>query len=427
MKICERVLSVCDGENTNIVKNDLVKEGILKKNEGGSGINSRKRLHEEQPMRVVLGDRSNKIFKLKEEQNNFLGLPEPPNYIQQEEIRNSVKRKRISSTSANSNHKKVKLDLDEDDTSEIDEKPIMMKTLKTTKDLYGCLFPNTAKPDLDEVFKEDRFHRLLEKEKDLPTSPVIEYLSPMKETELKIRRQCQCGIINIIMDRFHYRSETGLLAMAIFDDCWRQRIVNQDNSKKIAITSVYIAAKYEEVRPLCIDDLNRYVSPVFSKDDIVRTEVTILNAIDFNVVRPLSIEICRCFAFGLTYPEKGNFILDYICFVVAADYRTAHIRPSTIASCAIIIASEIFNIALGNKCLSLIKKITKDDFSKILPEICKVVIDTLSAFTNSETNRKSNEINSTFDKKKYDKSTRYFYTKLPQLIGFYEDIIGKSE
>lgn len=112
---------------------------------------------------------------------------------------------------------------------------------------------------------------------------------------------------------------------------------------------------------------------------------------------------------------------------MAADNKTAHLKPSTIASCAVIIACELFNISPGNNRILLMKEITKDNLCKVLPLICEVVIDYVQLFTNGGRNKTYNIINIIFDKKRYGKLTSYFYSKLPKLLGFYEDLTEKSE
>ncbi|CEF67539.1 Cyclin, N-terminal domain and Cyclin-like domain-containing protein [Strongyloides ratti] len=427
MKLRSRITNDSGKEKTNNVKNVLIKENTTENVQGDDNFcNKRKRLHEDRSKRHVLGERESKLARSKEQQTDVYSKPKSSKYCWQTEGRNSTKRKRISSVSSSNDHKKLKLALDMNDVDKVQECPIEKK-LKTTEDLYGFLFSNTIKKDAEGVFDEDRLHTLLEKEKYLPTSSIADCSPASTEVDLNSRSYYQYVIVGFAMDKFHFRSETGLLAMTIFDDCWRLNLVNSNNYSLMILASVYIAAKYEETELPAIDDFSKYVFPSHTIDDITKTEIFILNAINFNLVRPLSIEISRYFALNLAYPEKGNFILDYICFVVAADNKTAHLKPSTIASCAVIIACELFNISPGNNRILLMKEITKDNLCKVLPLICEVVIDYVQLFTNGGRNKTYNIINIIFDKKRYGKLTSYFYSKLPKLLGFYEDLTEKSE
>uniref|UniRef100_A0A0K0EJY5 Cyclin N-terminal domain-containing protein n=1 Tax=Strongyloides stercoralis TaxID=6248 RepID=A0A0K0EJY5_STRER len=425
MKLRSQNFVTTGKKEINIVKNDLSKENIVEGIQSNITFsNGRKRLCEEKINRHLLGVRENKIAKLEEHQmlvSNKKSTPEVGQPI--EVLPSKSKRKRIPSTSNSTDLKKIRLSLEVNDVDKGVEHYSPRKISKTTKELYGFLFTSTQREDIEVVFVEDRLYTLLEKEAYLLTSPIVDIsLSPNGEG-LQQRCYYQYAIVKLVMERFHFQSSTGLLAMSIFDDCWRRGLVTSSNCRAITIVSVYIAAKYEEVMLPSIDDLLMCIYPYHTRNDIIETEILILNAIDFNVIRPLSLEIGRYFSIDLKYPEKGNFILDYICFVTAADNKTAHLKPSTIASCAVIITCELLNISPGNQRLLLMKEVTENGLQKFLPLICQVVIDYLQLFINAERDQKSNTINIIFDKKRYNRSTKYLYSKLPQLIGFYEDLV----
>uniref|UniRef100_A0A0N5A5L7 CYCLIN domain-containing protein n=1 Tax=Parastrongyloides trichosuri TaxID=131310 RepID=A0A0N5A5L7_PARTI len=441
MKLRSRVVSDNNTKRSSIVKDDNAKN--IEKNAGeGTQLRKRQLNQSKNDENINLSEKENaKVIKLdiiKNETEDVVQskISDKKVNVTPQEKRTSTKRKRTASPSDNS-HKKSKFDeesfKDTDTCTSITKDDTLSTRSTSPQELYGFLYINTNSNDIDDVFVEDRLHNLLEKEKYLPTSPVLkkENDSPhsYKRLHEKTRQNYQCIIVHISKDKFAFRSETTSLAMAIYDDCWRYRLVDASNSKILAIASLYIATKYEEVKIPAIEDFAKQVSNDCTRDDVSKAEVDILKLIDFNVIRPLSVEISRNFAIGLKYPSIGSLVLDYICFSVAADNSTAHLKPSLVASCAVIIACEIFNIKPDSDRLHLMRNISGNDFDKFLPIVCEVIINNINSYIppSNDVNIKNNGINATFDRSKFLKATRYLNSRVTQLVGFLETLHGKCE
>lgn len=56
--------------------------------------------------------------------------------------------------------------------------------------------------------------------------------------------------------------------------------------QQVGVTCLFIASKYEEIHPPEIRDLVYITDRSSSRDDILETEISILNALDFAVSKP---------------------------------------------------------------------------------------------------------------------------------------------
>ncbi len=96
--------------------------------------------------------------------------------------------------------------------------------------------------------------------------------------------------------KFKYLPETLYLAVAYID----KFLLSQSNlSKKslqlLGITTLHIAGKYEEIYPPELKHLIRVTDHAITKQDVLRTEFKILNALNFSMTFPTTLRFLERF------------------------------------------------------------------------------------------------------------------------------------
>ena len=94
-----------------------------------------------------------------------------------------------------------------------------------------------------------------------------------------------CSWIFEVCSRFHFRLETGFMALNIIDRIAGIRTMRIDDFPLLGTTSLFMAAKYEEIRVPCLEDFVHLLSCKYriSKQAILRLESTLLILLDFRL------------------------------------------------------------------------------------------------------------------------------------------------
>lgn len=169
--------------------------------------------------------------------------------------------------------------------------------------------------------------------------------------------------------------ETFILSVNILDRYLNLIPIKDKEIKLLAVTSLFIASKYEEIYP---DDINSLVKASyneFSKEEILKMEIQILSTLnyDINNFSPLRflesyLLLCRINKDSYTY-KLSLFLLDACMF----SYRILKFKASNLAAAIVYLA---LNLSINNRDINnnntinvnknIIKKssnIFKDDYS----------------------------------------------------------------
>lgn len=84
--------------------------------------------------------------------------------------------------------------------------------------------------------------------------------------------------------KFKMRMETLFIAISIMDKYLEKNHIRKEIFQLVATTSLFIAAKYEEIYPPSLDDFVYICADTYTKPDIIEMESLILDELQFGLV-----------------------------------------------------------------------------------------------------------------------------------------------
>lgn len=133
--------------------------------------------------------------------------------------------------------------------------------------------------------------------------------------------------------------ETVHLAVNIFDRYLS--LVDVENRKTlylVAVTSLFLAYKYEEVVPLEVDDCIRLTRRGFTRQHIIDMEVDILSTLQFSLNTATSYKFLKRFLYIAMANKKMKYAATYYLEKILMKHDALEYRPSLLAAGACCLA-----------------------------------------------------------------------------------------
>lgn len=143
---------------------------------------------------------------------------------------------------------------------------------------------------------------------------------------------------------------------------------------------MFIAAKYEEVYPPVMDDFVKVCDNLYPKRDIIKMEMSILKALEFELGRPLPLHFLRRFSKAAHADTVIHNIAKYLMELCLMEYQCAHWNPSLVAATALYISLKIVDSA--NKwtdTLVYYSQYTEEQLKPHVTTLCNIIIKTPSS------------------------------------------------
>ena len=173
------------------------------------------------------------------------------------------------------------------------------------------------------------------------TSNYITRLQP--EINIKMRTILINWLIGVHY-RFHLLDETLFICVKILDLYLSQKTIERKNLQLLGITSLFIAAKYEEIYPPKAKNLIYMTDNAFTKEEMLKMENDILKVLNFNVGFPTSLRFLEYYGNVLNLDKKNFYRVYYINELSLIDYNLIKFYPSLIACCCLYINLNINNM-----------------------------------------------------------------------------------
>nr|AAL05452.1 cyclin B [Patiria pectinifera] len=194
-------------------------------------------------------------------------------------------------------------------------------------------------PQLCSEYVNDIYHymRHLEREFKVRT----DYMAMQEITE-RMRTILIDWLVQVHL-RFHLLQETLFLTIQILDRYLEVQAVSKTKLQLVGVTSMLIAAKYEEMYPPEIGDFVYITDNAYSKAQIRAMECNILRKLDFNLGKPLCIHFLRrCSKAGGVDGHKHT-LSKYIMELTLPEYSFVKYDPSEIAAAALCLSTKILD------------------------------------------------------------------------------------
>lgn len=142
--------------------------------------------------------------------------------------------------------------------------------------------------------------------------------------------------------KFRLLPETLFLAVNIFDRYMSQRDTELAKIQLIGVSSLFIAAKIEEVFCPSIGNFS-YITDAYSEEEILRAERHILKVLNFKVAYPNPMNFLRRISKADNYDISTRTLGKYLLEIGLFDQRLLKYRPSELAGAAMFLARRILD------------------------------------------------------------------------------------
>lgn len=162
-----------------------------------------------------------------------------------------------------------------------------------------------------------------------------DYLKDQKIFTPKVRQR----LINWCMEihsQLRLLPETLYMTIAVIDRFFdRVQVKHQSQVQLVAVGATLIASKYEEIYPPEVADLMHLTQNAYTRREIMRAEINILEQLEFNLGKPIPLAFLRRFSKAAHCDTKMHSMAKYLMELSLSEYECCHWKPSFLAAAAL--------------------------------------------------------------------------------------------
>jgi len=144
-----------------------------------------------------------------------------------------------------------------------------------------------------------------------------------------------------VQQKYKLKAETLFLAINLLDRYLEQKPVARRFLQLVGVTSLLIAAKFEEVYPPAINEFVYVTDKAYSKEDVIKMEVAILGALDFKICKPTPMHFLERYQSVNGCSEAHRDLAQYLLELTLVDYNMIKYSPSRLAAAAVLLSNKL--------------------------------------------------------------------------------------
>lgn len=141
--------------------------------------------------------------------------------------------------------------------------------------------------------------------------------------------------------KYKLKAETLFLAVSITDRYLELQVTARRNLQLIGITSMLIAAKFEEIHPPNMNDFVYVTDKAYTKDEIVKMEVLILGTLDFKICTSTATMFLDRYQRVNGCTESHRDLAQFLLELTLVDYNMVKYSPSHLAAAAVLLSNKL--------------------------------------------------------------------------------------
>jgi len=254
---------------------------------------------------------------------------------------------------------------------------------------------------------------------------IYEYMRFM-EREQAVKKDYLNGRIGVILPKmrsvlvewlvevhqqFSLLQETLYLSVCILD---RYMQVNAEKVQRkqlqlVGVTSMFIAAKYEEMYAPEIGDFVYITDNAYTPSQIREMEIKIMSVLKFDLGRPLPLHFLRRNSKAGQVDATAHTMAKYVMELTLLEYRFAHVLPSEIAAAALAFSLKALDVEerplseIWNSTLEYYSQYSLDEIAGTIKDVSNTVLTT----TRAPEKAKLLAIRKKYSNKKFGKIAEY--------------------
>ena len=190
-------------------------------------------------------------------------------------------------------------------------------------------------------YTNDIFAHLYERE--LKMTPKCNYLME-KESKYYLRPGLRAILVDGLVEvheKFRCVQETLLLALNIMDRFLSTNKVTVSKLQLLAVTSLFIAAKFEEINLPKLSNYAYITDGAASTEDIKSAELFMLRSLNFDLAWPNPLNFLRRISKADYYDPKTRLIAKYLLEYAYCCPKFVHLKASYVSAMAMYVARKI--------------------------------------------------------------------------------------
>lgn len=262
--------------------------------------------------------------------------------------------------------------------------------------------------DSHDIHKNAQTHHLCESSLAITIhrAQLSREVSGMSQCDYLSVRQCDVTarmrtiLVDWLVDvhtQFRLQQSALYLAVNIFDRflSTEDTVVARSQLQLVGVTCMWIAAKYEEIYPPCLEDFVYISDCTYTREELLRMEALICNKLNFVFTVPTVLPFVdrglkALFSAHPSTDARISHFSNYALELALCDYTMLKYRPSMLAAAAIALAAHTlaycqlswdntmrfhtggYTVEILNNCARDLWKIIQRDCSQVNSKICAV-------------------------------------------------------
>lgn len=167
--------------------------------------------------------------------------------------------------------------------------------------------------------------------------PLCNYMSMQPSLNPEMRAVLIDWLVEV-QENFELYHETLYLAVKMTDHYLSKVPIQREMLQLIGSTAMLIASKFEERSPPCVDDFLYICDDAYQKEELLSTEVAILQTLSYNVNIPIPYRFLRRYAKCVNAGMDTLTLARYYCELSLMEMEMVTQRGSLLASACLLMA-----------------------------------------------------------------------------------------
>ncbi|KAH0694325.1 hypothetical protein KY285_021422 [Solanum tuberosum] len=198
-------------------------------------------------------------------------------------------------------------------------------------------------PQMCTTYVSDIYDYLRKMEIDEKRRPLPDYLEKVQKDVSATMRGILVDWLVEVSEEYKLLSDTLYLTVSYLDRFLSTNVITRQKLQLLGVSSMLIAAKYEEISPPHVEDFCYITDNTYTKEEVVKMEADVLNSLQFEMGNPTVKTFLRRFT-GIAQEEykTPNLQLEFLGYYLSElsimDYSCVKFLPSLVAASVIFLS-----------------------------------------------------------------------------------------
>nr|CAH0099145.1 unnamed protein product [Daphnia galeata] len=195
-----------------------------------------------------------------------------------------------------------------------------------------------------------------------------------------------------VQESFELNHETLYSAVRLVDLYLSHTTVIKENLQLVGTTAMLISSKFEERCPPCVDDFLYICDDAYTRRDLIKMEMSILKAVDFDIGLPLSYSFLRRYARVSKASMETLTLARFILETSLMEYDLINVKDSLMAASALMMAFQMQNSGDWTPTLEYYSSFTKAELRETTQRLHAMLIKLQSKNLKTIRNKYSHKV-----------------------------------